>query len=255
MTNPLVTKLSRFIEFDDRDIAAIERLTCHPRRMKSGEGLIDEGTKPSNVFLLLEGWGYRYSILKNGNRQIFGYLLPGDLCDVHVFMLDKMDHSIGLLSDAKVVKIPADEMLDIIGTYPRIERALWIATLVDESTLRQWIVNIGQRQAFERIGYLFCELWFRMRSVGLVSDKDQFDLPLTQTELADTLGLTSVHINRMLSRLREQALITLGKGRLTILDPERLAAACGFTGSYLRLEPTSGHSTLRSRLSLVRERA
>lgn len=252
MNNTLVTKLSRYIELDDSEVAALDHLARNPTSSKSGADLIDEGTNPENVFLLLEGWGYRYSLLRNGNRQIFGYLLPGDLCDVHVFMLDKMDHSIGLLSNAKTVKIPAAEMLDLINRYPRIERALWIATLVSESTLRQWVVNIGQRDAFERIGHLFCELWQRMRAVDLVNPDDQFDLPLTQTELADTLGLTSVHVNRTLQRLREDGLIALTKGRLTILNPERLAQISGFDGGYLRLGSAPQHVSLRSRLSLVR---
>lgn len=251
MKNNLVTKLSRYIELDDREIAALDHLARNPHSNKAGTDLILEGTNPRNVFLLLEGWGCRYSILRNGNRQIFGYLLPGDLCDVHVFMLDKMDHSIGLLSDAKVVQIPADEMLDLLNRYPRIERALWIATLVAESTLRQWVVNVGQRNAFERVGHLFCELWVRMQAVDQV-DHNKFDLPLTQTELADTLGLTSVHINRTLQRLREQGLIALGKGRLTILEPEKLVEISGFDGSYLRLEASRENTTLRSRLSLVR---
>ena len=252
MNTSLVTKLSRYIELDEREIAALDHLTRDPHPMKSGEDLIQEGTNPENVFLLMEGWGYRYSLLRNGNRQIFGYLLPGDLCDVHVFMLDKMDHSIGLLSHAMVVKIPAAEMLDLINRFPKIERALWIATLVSESTLRQWVVNIGQRDAFERTGHLFCELWQRMLAVGLVNADDQFDLPLTQIELADTLGMTSVHVNRTLQRLREGGLITLHRTRLTILDPKRLAEVSGFDGSYLRLDQTAQHVSLRSRLSLVR---
>lgn len=252
MNNTLVTKLSRYIELDDAEIAALDQLARHPHLAKADTDLIREGTNPENVFLLLDGWGYRYSLLRNGNRQIFGYLLPGDLCDVHVFMLDKMDHSIGLLSDAQVVTIPAAEMLDLINRYPRVERAFWISTLVAESTLRQWIVNIGQRDAFERLGHLFCELWQRMCAVGLVDASEQFELPLTQVELAHTVGLTSVHVNRTLQRLREADLITLGKGRLTILDPKRLAAISGFDGEYLRLHSTPQNVSLRSRLSLVR---
>ncbi len=228
MTSPLVTKLSRYIELDEKEIAALEQVSRKPLLLKAHADLILEGTNPENVFLLLEGWGFRYSLLRNGNRQIFGYLLPGDLCDVHVFMLDRMDHSIGLLSDAAFVKIPANEMLDLIGRFPRIERALWIATLVAEATLRQWVVNIGQRNAYERTGHLFCELWSRMRSVGLVDESDEFGLPLTQTELGDTLGMTSVHVNRILQRLREQKLIRLGKGRLMLLPPKGLTGPRGF---------------------------
>ena len=252
MNNSLVTKLRSYIELNEAEIAALDHLARHAHVLKSGADLILEGTNPENVFLLLEGWGYRYSILRNGNRQIFGYLLPGDLCDVHVFMLEQMDHSVGLLSDSKVVKIPASEMLEVLNRSPRGERALWIATLVAEATLRQWVVNIGQRDAFERIGHLFCELWHRMRAVGLVDADDQFSLPLTQTELADTLGLTSVHVNRTLQRLREGGFITLSRGRLTILDPNGLAEISGFDGGYLRVHSTPENVSLRTRLSLIR---
>lgn len=252
MNNTLVTKLRRYIELNEAEVAALDHITRHPYVMKSGADLILEGTNPENVFLLQQGWGYRYSILRNGNRQIFGYLLPGDLCDVHVFMLERMDHSVGLLSDATVVKIPAAEMLDLLNRYPRIERALWIATLVAEATLRQWVVNIGQRDAFERLGHLFCELWHRMRAVGLVDANGQFSLPLTQIELADTLGLTSVHVNRTLQRLREGGLIALSRGRLTILDPDGLAEISGFDGDYLRVHSTPKNVSLRTRLSLIR---
>lgn len=252
MNNSLVTKLGRYVELDEAEIAALDHLTRHPHVVKSGADLILEGTNPENVFLLLEGWGYRYSILRNGNRQIFGYLLPGDLCDVHVFMLERMDHSVGLLSDAKVVKIPAAEMLDVLNRHPRVERAFWIDTLVAEATLRQWVVNIGQRDSLERLGHLFCELSHRMRVVGLVDADDQFSLPLTQSELADTLGLTAVHVNRTLQRLREGGFITLSRGRLTILDFDGLAEISGFDGDYLRVHSTPGNVSLRTRLSVIR---
>ena len=147
------------------------------------------------MFLLLEGWGFRYKQLESGRRQIMAYLIPGDLCDIQIFLFDKMDHSIGLLSAARVVKIPAVEMLDLMDRYPRIERALLWATLVDEATLREWLLNVGQRSALQRISHLFCELCVRLSVVQLVDNNETFELPVTQAELADTTGMTTVHVN------------------------------------------------------------
>ena len=201
------------------------------------------------MFLLLEGWAFRYKHLADGSRQIMAYLLPGDLCDIRIFMFEEMDHSIGLLSDAKVVKIPCTEMLELLDRYPRIERALLWATLVDEATLREWLLNIGQRNALQRLSHLFCELCVRLKVVKLVDSSETFALPLTQAELADTTGMTAVHVNRSLQRLRNDGLIVARDGKLTILDFERLAEIAGFNPTYLHTDGPPAEQMLRVRLN------
>ena len=161
-----------------------------------------------------------------------------------------MFNSIGLLSDASVVKIPAAEMLDLLDNFPRIERALMWATLVDEATLREWLLNIGQRDALQRLAHLFCELCVRLSVVKLVDETETFDLPLTQAELADTTGMTTVHVNRSLQRLRQDELIVSKDGKLTILDFDRLAKLAGFTANYLHTDGPSVEQKLRSRPGL-----
>ena len=202
--------------------------------VKAGEELIRDGDRPKNVHLLISGWAYRYKLLPDGGRQIMAYLIPGDLCDIHIFILKRMDHSIGLLSDAEVALIPEQTIVDLMDTYPRIARALFWATLVDEATLREWLVNTLRREPFERIAHLFCELWLRMKAVGLVHG-DSFDLPITQAELGDTIGLNAVTVNRVLQRLRREELITLRNERLAILNADRLQAISGFDPNYLHL--------------------
>jgi CRP-like cAMP-binding protein len=145
-----------------------------------------------------------------------------------------MDHSIATLTRAKVAYIPRDRM-DALAERPKLTRALWWATLVDEAVLRAWIVNIGRRDAYEAIGHLICELHCRMKNVGRAADH-AFELPLTQEEFADALGLTPVHVNRVLQRLRAEGLITLKRGALEILDYPRLEAAAGFNSNYLHIE-------------------
>ncbi len=164
-------------------------------------------------------------------------------------MFEEMDHSIGLLSDAKVVKIPAAHMLDLLDRFPRIEWALSWATLVDESTLREWLLNIGQRNALQRISHLFCELSVRMNVVDLVDASDTLAFPLTQTELADTTGMTNVHVNRSLQTLRNDGLIRIGHGTLTILDFDRLAKIAGFNQTYLHIDGPPVEQRLRARLN------
>lgn len=163
------------------------------------------------------------------------FLVPGDFCDLHVAILGAMDHGIATLSGCTVVDIPVLTVEDLTSNHARINRALWWATLVDEGILREWLVNMGRREAPQRLAHLFCELLVRLQTVNLAKD-DSYDLPLTQSELGDTLGLSSVHVNRSLQGLRSQGLLTFERGRLSILDVPRLALFAGFDRSYLHLD-------------------
>ena len=243
----VIRKLGRFVPLNDEEREALRQLARTARRLSRGTDLISEGDKPVSVFLLLEGWAYRYKSMVDGGRQIMAYLLPGDLCDVQIFLFEEMDHSIGLLSDALVAKIPAAEMLELMDRFPRIERALMWATLVDEATLREWLLNVGQRDALQRLAHLFCELCVRLSVVKLVDETDTFALPLTQAEMADTTGMTTVHVNRSLQRLRQDGLIVSKDGKLTILDFDRLAHIAGFNATYLHTDGPSVEQKLRSR--------
>ncbi|MDP8993710.1 MAG: Crp/Fnr family transcriptional regulator [Pseudomonadota bacterium] len=234
MTNAFIRKLARFAVFNDEETAALERLSAKPELHMRGKDLVRQGDRPNAARLLLSGWAYRYKVLRDGSRQIVAYLLPGDVCDIHGTMLGEMDHSIGLLTDAEVVTVPAEEMREVMDRHRLIERALWRASLADGAILREWLANIGQRDAFSRTGHHLCELWHRVKNIGLVSDSHEFDLPVTQEELGDSLGLTSVHVNRTIKRLRDEELITLKNKRLTLLDPERLSHITGFDPAYIR---------------------
>jgi CRP-like cAMP-binding protein len=168
------------------------------------------------VHLILDGFACRYKLTDEGTRQIMAYLVPGDFCDLHVFILKEMDHSIATLSRCTVGDIPRDRILTLLER-PAIAKALWWATLVDEAVLREGLVNIGRREAAERIAHLVCELLLRLRAVGLANGGG-FELPITQAELADIVGLSDVHVNRSLQALREAGLITLKGKHLVILD-------------------------------------
>lgn len=238
MPNALIRKLEVFAPLGDAEKHALDRLVVVPRAYRAGEDLIQEGEPPEAVFVVLEGWACRYKMLPDGQRQILAYILPGDTCDVFNSVLGMMDHSIGALGACKVVAMPQGELLAVLDRHPAIARAVQWTTLVDAATSREWLLNIGQRSGLARAAHLFSELLSRMGSIGLAPG-DAFALPLTQTDLADTMGLTPVYVNRMLQRMRADGLITLERRRLTIHDPARLAEISAFTSRYLHL-PQSG---------------
>ena len=231
--NMLIRKLESFCPFDPDDSALLTSIVVDPRTIGAHEDIIREGAAPKDVHLIVEGLACRYKILPDGSRQIFAYLVPGDFCDLHVFILEEMDHCIGTLAACKVVDIPRDAILRLMDR-PAIARALWWATLVDEGTLREGLVNLGRRNAEERIGHFLCELLVRFELVGLVHH-GSYELPITQAEFGDTMGLSTVHINRVLQQLRGQKLIAFGKGSVTVLDVDRLKRFSGFNPNYLHL--------------------
>jgi CRP-like cAMP-binding protein len=238
MTNRLTRKLEAFGPLPDADRRLLDEVCREARAVGPKIDLIREGDAPSDVHLILEGFACRYKVLPNGTRQIMAFLVPGDFCDLHVFILKAMDHTIATLSPCKVVKIPRARILEMMDR-PAIARAFWWAALVDEATLREWLVNIGARTAEQRIAHLLCELLLRLQTVGL-ADSDRYELPITQAELADTVSLTSVYVNRVVQRLRRNGLIAVRGKILVILDVERLKAFSGFNPNYLHLSGQSG---------------
>lgn len=234
MANVLTRKLELFGPLSADDKALLDDVVRRFRTVPARTDIIVEGDAPSDVHLILAGFACRYKFLPNGKRQIFGYLLPGEFCDQHVFILKAMDHTVATLSSCEVVEIPRQRVLELT-TRPAIARALWWVTLVDEATLREWLVNLGARDAETRIAHLFCELHLRLESIGL-SQNEEFALPINHAELADTMGLSLVHISRSLKVLREQGLVTFRSGQIVIHDIGRIREMCGFNPNYLHLE-------------------
>jgi CRP-like cAMP-binding protein len=231
--NRLTRKLENFASLNDDDKRLLDDVTRTSYEVPAACDLIKEGDAPDKVHLIVDGFACRYKLTSEGKRHIMAYLISGDFCDLHVFILKAMDHNIGTLSPCRVVKIPRNSILEMT-TRPALARALWWATLVDEAVLREWLVNMGQREGPERIAHLLCELLLRLRAVGLAGS-DAYELPITQEELGDTMGLSTVHVNRSLQRLRSENLIILKNNYLVILDAERLNEFGGFNPNYLHL--------------------
>ncbi|GJE17886.1 Nitrogen fixation regulation protein FixK [Methylobacterium marchantiae] len=221
----------------DRDV--LHRIAASARDVAARTNLAREGDAISDIVLITEGIGCRFKQRTNGARQITAYLVPGDTCDLEITLLNRLDHTIATLSACKVARISSTALQEIIANHPAVARAMRISALIDESTLREWLVNIGCRSALERIAHLFCELLTRLRAVGLATE-DSCDLPMTQHELADTTGMTTVHVNRSLQELRRRGLIELRGKNLKILDWARLKSLAEFRPGYLRVGEHSG---------------
>ena len=235
MQNPLTRKLELFGPLPGEDRQLLDKAVANRRVLRAKTNIIQEGDAPSDVRVVVSGLACRYKLLPDGSRQIFAYLLPGDFCDLHIFILKEMDHGIETLSPCEIADVPRSRILEMTQR-PELSRALWWATLVDEATLREWLCNLGQRDAFHRIAHLFCELHARTKAIGLVSPDGALPLPITQTELADTVGLTNVHVNRALQELRATNLIEFRSGVLTIHNVDQLRDMSDFNSNYLHLE-------------------
>lgn len=232
--NPLVAKLSRLTHLADVDSEAIRELCFDQRRLNTRDELLTQGQRPEHAFLLIEGWAMRYKTLPDGRRQVLSYMLPGDISHVHVFASERMDYSVRLLGAAQVAVFSRTMMSDLLERSPATQRALWRSSLVDACIAGEWLVNIGARDAYGRLAHLFAELWYRRNAVDPIREPF-FELPMTQFHLAETVGTTTVHVNRTLKRMRADGLID-ASGKVRIRDIDGLVSASGFDPSYLHLD-------------------
>ena len=233
-SNPLIRKLESLAVLSNDDRAVLESISAGRRSVPAGTDLIREGDEPNGVYLILEGMACRYKLRAGGARQIMAYLIPGDFCDLDVALLKEMDHAIGTLSVCEVVQIPLDTIQALLRSHPTIAHALRLATLVDEATLREWLVNVGRRSAEERVAHLLCEMLLRLQAVGRATSGG-YAFPLTHADLADTTGLSNVHVNRSLISLVERGLVEMSERYVQIVDVPRLQALAGFKPNYLHL--------------------
>lgn len=201
----------------------------------AGHVLIPRGKEIDNSTLLLDGLLARYKDLRGGQRQITQLHVPGDFADLHSFTLKKLDHSVMALTRVRVALAPHEKLKRITEQFPHLTRVFWFATNLDAAIHREWELSLGRRSAIQRAAHLFCELRVRLGIVGLADDSG-FALRITQLELAECLGLTSVHVNRVMRQLREQGIADFRGGRVNILSWGALQEIGEFDPLYLYLE-------------------
>lgn len=235
VTNPLTQQLRWRDTLSVEERAVLDDLVARIRDYDRDEDIAVEGEYPGISKLILSGYAVRYKILTNGRRQIVALHIKGDFVDLHSFPLKKMDHSVAAVTSCRVALVPHDQLRIITERHPHLTRMLWMTTLIDAAIHREWMVGMGRRSAFEQLAHFICEMHCRLRlvseSAGLV-----FTLPLTQTDLSDTLGLSLVHVNRVVRKLRKEGLVVWRGFEVEILDWDRIREVAGFDPDYMHLE-------------------
>lgn len=228
----LTQKLSAFVTLANSDLETLARFHGRRRSFLAGHELIHEGQKNQSAFILAEGWACSYKMLRDGERQIVDFQIPGDFLGLRSVLFRATDHSVEAVTRIEASEVRASDILEGFATAPRLATAVLWAASRDEAMVVEHLVNLGRRSAEERMAHMLLELGARLQLVG-IGDKTGFDCPLTQYHLADALGLSAVHVNRVLRHLREGGLVTFQKGRVSFKNIEGLTELAGFDADYL----------------------
>jgi CRP-like cAMP-binding protein len=232
---PMARTLSYRIELSGEDRAAILELPHHVRTIERGHFVVRDREKTVHSCVILSGACARSKIVGTGQRQIVAVHMRGDMVDLQNSLLEVADHSVEALITSKVAMIPRDEIVRLAEERPQVGRALWLDTLVEGSVSREWVANVGRRDARTRIAHLLCEFAVRLRVAGL-AEGDSYELPMTQEQVADATGLTSVHVNRTIRALEAEGLIERPHPRaITYRNWRRIAEVGDFDTNYLHL--------------------
>jgi CRP-like cAMP-binding protein len=234
---PLVRRLSQWESLETADREAILALPFAQRSLEAGQYLVWDGDRPQNTCVLISGFAYRHKHAGNGGRQIMSIHMKGDIVDLQNSLLGTADHNVQMLTAGEVILIPVEALRELAFRHPAAGMAMWYETLVEGSIFREWILNIGRRDARTRIAHLLCEFALRLE-VAELGEQNIYELPITQEQLADAVALTSVHVNRTLMKLEQDGLITRTKRMISIIDWTQLVKVADFQPRYLHLSPS-----------------
>ena len=229
---PLTRKLSCFVRLSSSEEACLSDLQRHPVHIKRGTDLAREGQTAHGAFILHSGWACRYKDLREGGRQIISFSLPGDFMGLGSILLRSSDHSFAALTDVLVSSISVPSLMALFEKFPRVAAAILWAESRDAAIVIEHLVDVGRRSSVERVAHCLLELRQRLQLVGLASETE-FECPLTQYDLADALGLSPIHVNRVLRQLRQQNLLTLKSHRAIVNNLAALTKLAGYDGCYL----------------------
>jgi CRP-like cAMP-binding protein len=231
----LIRKLESIANLSDDERQCVLSLPLAIRKFGADQDIVRQGDRPSECCLIVEGFACRYELTAQGRRQIMSFHIPGDMPDLQSIHLSVMDHSVMAITPSTLGFAPHESVRELIKRCPRLSDIFWRDTLIDAAVFRKWMVGIGRKSAYGRIAHLLCEVFMRMKSIGLTGD-DSCELPVTQAEIGDALGLSTVHVNRSLQELRADSLITLRGNLLTVQDWNGLKEAGEFDPTYLHFE-------------------
>jgi CRP-like cAMP-binding protein len=230
--SPLARKLGAFVALSDEDLDMLDRLHKRRRSFAAGVDMVHQGQVDQSAYILAKGWVCSYKLLPNGNRQIVDFQIPGDFLGLRSVLFRTADHNIEPVTMVEASEVIITDLLDAFATTPRLATAVLWAASRDEAMVVEHLVGIGRRNALERMAHYLLEFGARLKLVGL-GTTDGYACPLSQFMLADALGLSAVHVNRILRQLREQGLLTFHRGRVTIHDFEGLVTLADFDKTYL----------------------
>lgn len=233
--SPLTRKLAAFVALSDADVQSLARFHQRRRTFQPGHDMIHEGQSHQSAFILAEGWACSYKMLPDGGRQIVDFQIPGDFLGLRSILFRTADHSITAITRIEASEVLLNDILDVFESAPRLATAILWAASRDEAMVVEHLVNLGRRSAEERMAHLLLELGNRLKLVG-VGDLSGFRCPLTQYHLADALGLSAVHVNRVLRHLREEGLVTFKRGDVVFENLFGLKKLAGFDTAYLDQE-------------------
>ena len=231
----MIRKFERRAALSDDDREALVNLPHRIVKAEPGRYIVREGSSSDNCVLIVSGMAFRHKISSDGSRQIVSVHIAGDFIDLEGALLRIADHNVQALTRCELAIVPATTLREFLITHPQVALAMWVDTLIDASIFREWIMNIGRRDARERLAHIFCEVARRMEMAGLGSTEG-YELPMTQEQLADASGLTAVHVNRTLKAMADEGLIRRERRFVFIPNWERLRAVAGFSELYLHLD-------------------
>ena len=225
--NHLARKLGTFMQLSERELACLAELQSASIRVKRGKQLVHEGQTGHVAHILQAGWACSFKLLPDGGRQIIAFPLPGDCVGLRSVLLRTSDHSFSALTDAVVSSVAGARMMRIFSEFPRLGAAILWAASRDEAMVVEHLVSVGRRTAIERTAHFFLELHDRLQLVGLATERE-FTCPLNQYVIGDALGLSAIHVNRVLRQLRERRLLTLKERKVVIEDLPSLRKLAGY---------------------------
>lgn len=238
-TDALIRKLESVGSLTSRQRTAIEALPVQVASLRKGQDAVVEGELVTRCVLLLDGFMHRYKALEDGRRQIFAFHTPGDIPDLHSLNISHIDHSIAATADCQIGYIPHAAMREAFASVAGLVDVFWRVTLIEGAIFRNWMLSMGRRDSAAQMAHLFCELYARLKAVGQ-ADGSAFHVPLIQEELADAMGISTVHANRVLQQLRRRGLVTFDTKLVRIPDWAALQAFAEFDPSYLHLRQGVG---------------